>query len=93
MNKQELVKAIATEAGLSQVDSKKALDAFEVAVQKALVKGESITLIGFGTFSVTKRAARNGVNPATGKKIKIKEKNVAKFKVGSKLAEAVAKTK
>ena len=75
MNKQDLVKAIATEAGLSQVDSKKALEAFENAVKKSLVK----------------RAARKGINPANGKPLQIKAKKVAKFKVGSKLAEAVAK--
>ena len=91
MNKQDLVKAIATEAGLSQADSKKALDAFENAVKKSLVKGESVTMIGFGTFSVVKRAARKGINPANGKPLQIKAKKVAKFKVGSKLAEAVAK--
>ncbi len=91
MNKQDLVKAMATEAGLSQVDVKKVLDAFEVTIKKALSKGDSVTLIGFGTFSVTKRAARKGVNPATGKPLQIKAKKVAKFKAGSKLSEAVAK--
>ena len=91
MNKQDLVKAIATEAGLSQADSKKALDAFENAVKGSLLKGETVTLIGFGTFSVIERSARKGVNPATGKPLQIKAKTVVKFKVGSKLAEAVAK--
>ena len=89
MNKQDLVKAMAVESGLSQADSKKALDAFETAVKKSLSKGDSVTLIGFGTFSVTKRAARKGINPQTKKTITIKAKKVAKFKVGSKLAEAV----
>jgi len=89
MNKQDLVKAMAKETGLSQVDSKKALDAFEVIVKKSLSKGENVALIGFGTFSVAKRAARKGVNPATGKPLQIKAKKVAKFKAGAKLAEAV----
>ena len=89
MNKQELVDAIAKEAKLTKVDSKKALDAFEGAVKKALSKGDSVALIGFGTFSVAKRAARKGVNPATGKPLQIKAKKVAKFKAGSKLAAAV----
>jgi len=90
MNKQELVKAMASVAELSQVDTKKAVDAFEVVVRKALAKGDNVTLIGFGTFSVVKRAARKGVNPATGKPLQIKAKKVAKFKAGSKLATAVA---
>ena len=93
MNKQDLVKAIATEAGLSQADSKKALEAFENAVRCALVKGETVTMIGFGTFSVVQRSARKGVNPASGKPIQIKAKKVARFKVSSRLAEDVAKSK
>jgi DNA-binding protein HU-beta len=89
MNKNELVSAIAEKSGLSKVDSKKALEAFEEAVTGSLAKGESVTLVGFGTFSVAKREARNGVNPATGKAIKIAAKKVAKFKAGAKLAEVV----
>ena len=89
MNKNELVSAIAENAGLSKVDSKKALEAFEAAVSGALAKGESVALVGFGTFSVAKREARNGVNPATGKAIKIAAKKVARFKAGAKLAEVV----
>jgi len=89
MNKNELVSAIAENSGLSKVDSKKALEAFEGAVTASLAKGESVTLVGFGTFSVAKREARNGVNPATGKAIKIAAKKVAKFKAGAKLAEVV----
>lgn len=89
MNKQDLVKAMAAESGMSQVDSKKALDAFEVVVKRALSKGDSVALIGFGTFSVAKRAARKGINPQTKKTINIKAKKVAKFKPGSKLAAAV----
>ncbi|MDR0829968.1 MAG: HU family DNA-binding protein [Prevotellaceae bacterium] len=89
MNKNELVGAIAEKAGLSKVDSKKALDAFEEAVVAALANGENVALIGFGTFSVSERAARTGVNPATGAKIQIDAKKVAKFKAGAKLAAAV----
>jgi len=89
MNKNELVSAIAERSGLSKVDSKKALEAFEGAVTASLAKGEGVTLVGFGTFSVAKREARNGVNPATGKAIKIAAKKVAKFKAGAKLAGIV----
>jgi len=89
MNKNELVSAIAEQSGLSKVDSKKALEAFEEAVTGALAKGDSVTLVSFGTFSVAKREARNGVNPATGEKIQIAAKKVAKFKAGAKLAEVV----
>ena len=89
MNKNELVSAIAEQSGLSKVDSKRALEAFEEAVTASLAKGESVTLVGFGTFSVSRREERNGVNPSTGKAIKIAAKNVAKFKAGAKLAEVV----
>ncbi|MDR1544332.1 MAG: HU family DNA-binding protein [Prevotellaceae bacterium] len=89
MNKNELVGAIAEKTGLTKVDSKKALDAFEASVTEALAAGESVALIGFGTFSITDRAARIGVNPATGAKIQIEAKKVVKFKAGVKLAEAV----
>ncbi|NOX24528.1 MAG: HU family DNA-binding protein [Deltaproteobacteria bacterium] len=89
MNKVELVKKIATSAGLSQVAAEKALNGFTEAVQDAMAKGESVALIGFGTFSVSKRAARKGRNPQTGQSIDIAAKNVAKFKAGSRLSEAV----
>ena len=89
MNKNELVSAIADKSGLSKVNAKKALEAFEEAVSESLANGDSVTLVGFGTFSVTKREARNGVNPATGAAIQIAAKNVAKFKAGAKLAEVV----
>ncbi len=89
MNKTELVKSIATSAGLSQVDADKALKGFIAAVKDTLAKGDSITLVGFGTFSVARRNARTGRNPQTGKAIKIAAKNVAKFKAGSRLADAV----
>lgn len=89
MNKAELISAIAAESGLSKVDSKKALDAFTTTVIKSLKKGDKISLVGFGTFSVGKRSARTGINPATKKAIKIPAKKVAKFKAGIDLANAV----
>lgn len=89
MNKAELISAIAAESGLTKVDSKKALDATLKSITKALKKGEKVSLVGFGTFSVAKRAARTGVNPATKQQIKIPAKKVAKFKAGSDLADAV----
>ncbi len=89
MNKGELVEAIAKDAKLAKKDAVAALDAVLTSVQKTLKKGNKVTLIGFGTFQVVKRAARMGVNPATGEKIKIKAKKVVKFKAGSKLSAAV----
>ncbi len=89
MNKSDLIAAIAESADLSKAAAGKALDGMMDAVSATLSKGESVTLVGFGTFSVAKRAARDGRNPQTGKTIKIAAKNVAKFKVGAKLADAV----
>lgn len=90
MNKADLIDAIAAKAGISKKAAADALDAVIESITKALKKGESVALIGFGTFSVAKRNARMGVNPATGEKIKIKAKRVAKFKAGAALAKAVA---
>ena len=89
MNKTELVSSIAAKAGLSKADSKKALDATIAAIKGALVAGDKVALVGFGTFSVNKRPAREGINPATKQKIKIAAKKVAKFKAGAELADAV----
>ena len=89
MNKAELISAMAAEAGLSKVESKKALDAFIVSVTKALKAGDKVSLVGFGTFSVVERAERTGINPATKKTIQIPAKKVAKFKAGAELSEAV----
>ncbi|MBR4364636.1 MAG: HU family DNA-binding protein [Prevotella sp.] len=89
MNKTELVEKIAAGAGLSKVDAKKALDATVAAIKDALVKGDKVALIGFGTFSVNVRPAREGINPATKQKIKIAAKKVAKFKAGAELADAI----
>ena len=89
MNKTELIDAIAAGAGLSKADSKKALDATAEAIKNALVNGDKVHLIGFGTFAVAERPAREGINPATKQKITIAAKTVAKFKAGAELADAV----
>nr|WP_319401293.1 HU family DNA-binding protein [uncultured Carboxylicivirga sp.] len=89
MNKSELVSAIAEASGLTKADSEKALNATTEAIKNTLAKGESIQLIGFGTFSISERSARTGRNPQTGKEIQIAAKKVAKFKPGKALDEAV----
>ena len=89
MNKAELIDAMAEGAGISKADAKKALDAFVETTGQALKKGDRISLVGFGSFSVSNRAARTGRNPQTGKEIKIAAKNVVKFKAGSELAGKV----
>jgi DNA-binding protein HU-beta len=89
MYKVELINAIAAEANLSKVDAKKALDAFVKSVSNALVAGDKVSLIGFGTFSVAVRSARPGINPATKQPIKIAAKKVAKFKAGAELTSAI----
>jgi DNA-binding protein HU-beta len=89
MNKAELINAIAEEAGLSKVDAKKALDAVVKSVSDALVSGDKVSLIGFGTFSVSERAERAGINPATKEAITISAKKVAKFKAGAELSAAI----
>jgi DNA-binding protein HU-beta len=86
MNKAELIAKIADDAGITKTQANATLDAFVDAVTKTLKKGDKVTLVGFGTFSVSKRAARNGRNPQTGAVIKIKAKKVAKFKAGKELA-------
>lgn len=89
MNKAELIESIASEAKMTKADAKKALDAFVSATSKALKKGDRVALVGFGSFSVAKRAARKGRNPQSGKEIKIAAKKVVKFKAGSDLAGKV----
>lgn len=89
MNKAQLIDAVAKEAKLSKVDAGKAIDATVAAITKSMKKGEGVILVGFGSFSIAKRAARTGRNPQTGKPIKIAAKKVAKFKAGSALAKAV----
>ena len=89
MNKAQLIDAIAKDAKLSKVDSGKALDATISAISKALKKGDRVALVGFGSFSVAKRAARKGRNPQNGKEIKIPAKKVVKFKAGAELTKKV----
>ena len=86
MNKTELIEKIAAGAELTKVDAKKALDATLKAIKDAVVAGDKVALIGFGTFSVDERPAREGINPRTGEKIKIEAKKVVKFKAGADLA-------
>ncbi len=89
MNKTQLVEAMASDAGITKAQAKKALDSFMNNVAKTLKKGEKVTLIGFGTFSTVTRKAREGRNPATGAKIKIPAKTVVKFKAGSELQKGL----
>ncbi len=86
MNKAELISKLADDAGITKTQANDALDSFVEAVTKTLKGGGKVTLVGFGTFSVSKRAARNGRNPQTGAVIKIKAKKVAKFKAGKELS-------
>jgi DNA-binding protein HU-beta len=86
MNKAELIDAMASQAGLSKADAKRALDAFIDTTSGALKKGDRVALVGFGSFSVSKRSARKGRNPRTGKEINIAAKNVVKFKAGAELS-------
>ena len=86
MNKADLVAAVAAEAGLTKAQAQGAVEATVKAISEALKKGESVQLVGFGTFSVVEKAARKGFNPATGAKIEIAAKIVAKFKAGKGLA-------
>ena len=89
MNKSELIEAIAKSADISKASAEKALDGTLNAVKATLKKGSSVTLVGFGTFKVGKRAARTGRNPRTGEPIKIKAARVPKFSAGKALKDAV----
>jgi DNA-binding protein HU-beta len=89
MNKTDLIKKISDAAGLSQADAKKALDATLDAIKEGLVAGDKIQLVGFGTFAVSERAARKGVNPATKATIDIPAKKIAKFKAGAEFDKAL----
>lgn len=88
MNKTDLVNAVAA-AGLTKVDSKKAVDAVLDAIADALKEGDKVALLGFGTFSISERPARTGINPATKEKIQIAAQKVIKFKPGAELAEGI----
>jgi DNA-binding protein HU-beta len=89
MNKAQLIDAIASEANLTKADAKRALDAFVKTTTGALKKGDRVALVGFGSFAVSKRNARTGRNPQTGKPITIAAKKVVKFKAGADLSGAV----
>ncbi len=89
MNKGDLISKIAETSGISKIDAGKALNATLDAISGGLKGGDKITIIGFGTFSVSARAARTGRNPSTGKEIKIAAKSVVRFKPGKELSDSV----
>ena len=89
MNKAELIAKLSEDAEITKTQANAVLDSFVEAVIKTLKGGGKVTMVGFGTFSVTKRAARNGRNPQTGQVIKIKAKKVAKFKAGKDLSTRI----
>ena len=89
MNKTELIDAMATNAGISKVVARKALDGFIKSVSQALRKGDKGALSGFGAFSVAERASRTGVNPSTKEIMTIEAKNVVKFKAGAELSDRI----
>jgi len=89
VTKAELVAQIASQTGLTKTDAQKALDATLETIKKALKKNQKVTLVGFGTFSVSKRKARKGRNPRTGEEIKIPATKVPKFTPGKALKEAI----
>jgi DNA-binding protein HU-beta len=89
MNKADVIGAIADQAELSKADAGRALDALIEAIKKSLKKGDSVSLVGFGTFAVRKRAARTGRNPRTGATIKIKASKIPAFKAGKALKDAI----
>ena len=89
MNKTELIEKIAVGAEIKKEDAKKALEVTIEAIKNALIEGDKVQLIGFGTFSVNERPAREGINPATKEKITIAATKVAKFKAGAELADAI----
>ncbi len=89
MKKVELVEAVAEAAGLTKADATRAIDATFDAIKGALVKGDKVPLVGFGTFAISKRAAREGRNPRTGEKVTIAARKAVTFKAGSALKDAV----
>ncbi len=89
MNKAELITKMSEDADITKAQANACIDSFVQAVTKTLKSGNKLTLVGFGTFSVSKRAARNGRNPQTGAVIKIKAKKVAKFKAGKELSSKI----
>lgn len=93
MNKTQLIEAVAADSGLSKADSQRALESFVATVGKTLKKGDEVAITGFGKFSVVKRAARTGVNPRTGEKVKIKASKAPKFSPGASLKQIVSPKK
>ena len=91
MNKSELIDAMAAASGITKAAAKLALESFLGSVEDTLQKGGRVSLVGFGSWSISKRAARDGRNPQTGKTIKIAAKNVVKFKAGAELEGSVNK--
>ncbi len=89
MNKSDLINAMAADAGISKAAAKAALESLTDNVTKSLKKGNKVALVGWGTWSISKRKARTGRNPQTGEAIQIKAKNVVRFKAGSKFDKAV----
>ena len=90
MNKAELIAKISEDAGITKTQANATIDAFVDAVTKTLKKGDKVTLVGFGTFSVKDRAARTGRNPKTGEELQIKASKVPSFKAGKGLKDSVA---
>lgn len=93
MNKAELINQLAQDASITKAAAGQALDSITNTIISTLKKGENVTMVGFGTFSASERAARNGRNPQTGETIKIKARKVPKFKAGKEFSEAVSKAK
>ena len=89
MNKNELIASIASETGLTKTDSAKALDAFVASITNALKKGDEVRLVGFGTFEVSERAAREGRNPQSGEPMKIEASKAPRFKAGKALKDMI----
>ena len=89
MNKGELIEAVANDANITKAQAQAAMDAFTSNVKKALKSGDKVTLVGFGTFSASTRAARMGRNPQTGQPIQIPQRRVAKFSAGKALKAAI----
>jgi DNA-binding protein HU-beta len=93
MNKSQLIEAVASDSGLTKTDSARAIDSLLDTVTRTLKKGDDVSITGFGKFSVVKRAARQGVNPRTGERVKIKASKAPKFSAGAGLKQAVSPKK
>lgn len=89
MNKTELIRLVATAAGVSQTEARKALKTFANVVSEALQKGEKVSVTGFGTFSVTQKSARVGINPLTKERMEIPARKAVKFRAGADLEKAI----